>query len=343
MCFSDNSLTYMEICGTNVFDGERKSFGTGECDARNGGAVIEGEGDTYKLAGATLKGFVNENVFHVEPTYRFAAFQSFQRESFAKSAVRSGDILKAKDGLESPNNMYRFKVQEDANLVIYDVYDNVKWARSDVAPEDCADPSTLQLRLENGGNLVLFCGDLIKWESGTGIPRDICRIVAMQNDGQLAMYNVAGQQSGVWSSGDSIPVGFGPSNLTSPHSLQLGQRLVQGYYGGSSSFVLSIESGRPVVNKWQDKAIWTAPASCEATDNAAYLHLQEDGDLVLYCDEAHIRVGWATNTADPSLEQLSGVNGLFLNADGSLVLINKRGQIKWTSGSGQEYEYKFES
>jgi hypothetical protein len=60
---------------------------------------------------------------------------------------------------------------------------------------------------------------------------------------------------------------------------------------------------------------------------------------VLFCDEDSTVAPWATNTCDPSLEELSGENALFLNADGNLVLINKRGETTWTSASGQEYQY----
>ena len=86
----------------------------------------------------------------------------------------------------------------------------------------------------------------------------------MQNDGQLALYNV-GDQSGVWSSSGSVPIGFGPVQLTSPESLGMGQRLVRNFYG-NKAFEFGIEDGQPVVNKWPGTVpIWSAGSSCSET------------------------------------------------------------------------------
>lgn len=67
--------------------------------------------------------------------------------------------------------------------------------------------------------------------------------------------------------------------------------------------------------------------------------MQQDGNLVLYCDEANTVAPWATDTSDVSLETLDGHNILSLLPDGNLQIINKKGEITWLSGSAQAYQY----
>jgi hypothetical protein len=249
----------------------------------------------------------------------------------ASDLLKTGEMLKVQSGLLSPNNMYRllgfkheclymfifhpysihtagmmisndfselvqvprFVLQEDANLVIYDLFDEVKWT-SDTAKE-CDDASSLQLRFENDGNLVFYCGEEVLWQTQTDAAVPICRVVAMQNDGALAMYNV-GNQSGVWSSTKSIPLGFGPSNLTSPHSLTVGMRLVQSSW---KQFEFSLEGGKPTLKEWQGSTLWTSDEGCEASESTAHLRMQEDGNLVSRCScESFLSISFQTNQFD---------------------------------------------
>ena len=55
-----------------------------------------------------------------EPIYEFTGLQPWKAEEFNSDSMKSGDTLVARSGLESPNGLYKFIVQEDANLVIYD-------------------------------------------------------------------------------------------------------------------------------------------------------------------------------------------------------------------------------
>ena len=187
----------------------------------------------------------------------------------------------------------RFVLQEDANLVIYDLFDEVKWT-SDTAKE-CGDASSLQLRFENDGNLVLYCGEEVLWQTQTDAAVPICRVVAMQNDGALAMYNV-GISRAFWSSTKSIPLGFGPSNLTSPHSLTVGMRLVQSSW---KQFEFSLEGGKPTLKEWQGSTLWTSDEGCEASESTAHLRMQEDGNLVSRCScESFLSISFQTNQFD---------------------------------------------
>lgn len=340
MCFDDYHMTHMTM---TFSDGSEKSFGKGSCIVSSDGTITGDQ--SYRLVGAQMNsvsmGGPTLEVVMIEPMYQFVGLPvstSSKPFTFKNDTMTSGEILYAKDGLQSADNAYTFLVQEDANLVVYDSSSSAIWYRSDVAPNDCPDTSTLQLRLQGDGNLVLYCGDTVLWAANTvsSSSSSICRVLAMQNDGQLALYNV-GDQSGVWSSSGSVPIGFGPVQLTSPDSLGMGQRLVRNFYG-NKAFEFGIEDGQPVVNKWpRTVPIWSAGSSCSETSEA-HLTLQEDGNLVLYCDKANTIIPWATNTADPSLIKLSGVNKLILDADGALMLIDKKGLTTWSS-AGEEYKY----
>ena len=308
-------MTYMSL---TLSDGEEVNLGKGDsdCEVYSSGDIT---GDaTYRLVGASLHAG-DTSLVHMEQIYRFVGIATsgsdLDTESFP-STMRSGDILNTSSGLESPDQIYKFFVQEDANLVTYDTFGEVMWASN--TANDCDDPSTLQLRLQPDGDLVLWCGETALWRSQTGTPNDICRIVALRNDGQLTMYNV-GNQLGIWSSSGQVPLGLGPSNLTSPHSLTL--------------------QGTPVLKRSPNTIIWTAGNGCNATDSSAHLKMQEDGNLVLYCDASNTIAPWATNTADTSLQNLNGSNVLFLTINGNMKLVNKRGQTTWTSDTAEAQTY----
>eukprot|EP00435_Cladocopium_sp_Y103_P032007 s698_g8.t1 len=333
MCFNDYVMTHMSL---TLSDGEEVNLGTGECEVYSNGDITSDA--TYRLVGTSLYAG-RSSLVHIEQNYKFVGMNiSDSNTEFFPSNMKSGDMLNTNTCLESPNQVYKFFVQKDANLVIYDTFGDVMWARNKLAPNDCDDPSTLQLQLQNDGDLVLWCGETALWRSQTGTPNDICRVVALRNDGQLAMYNVR-DQLGVWSSTGQVPLGLGPTNLTSPRSLTLGQSLVQTFYGAGKSFELSIQNGKAMLKRWPSTTIWTAGNGCDATDYSVHLELQEDGNLVLYCDASNTNSPWATNTTDKSLENLKGSNVLFLTVDGNMELVNKRGQTTWTSGTAEAYTY----
>lgn len=313
----------------SLSDGTSASFGQG------GGDVVEGyvtDDGSYKLVGGVLGSAHNSYLGYFEPIYEFTDLKVWSSELFTSDSMKSGETLSAISGLGSANGMYKFVVQDDANLVIYDIYDRATWA-SDTDGK-CPDESP-KLVLQTNGNLVLLCGTSTIWESGTATDQEICRMLAMQNDGSLAMYNVR-NQSGVWSSDGGIPLGFGPDNLTSPDVLMVGQRIVQAYY---LQYELAIDAGKLVLRQWQKSTIWSAGAGCDSSYTEPHLKMQEDGNLVLYCDEGDTVAPWATDTTDSSLTSLSGVNVLYLMPNRDLQIRNKRGERTWTSGSAQAYRY----
>ena len=82
---------------------------------------------------------------------------------------------------------------KNSNLVIYDIYDRVKWASN--TSDTCKDgllrhDASPELVLQDDGSLVLHCGGRSIWDTGTLADLAICLGVAMQNDGSLAVYNV---------------------------------------------------------------------------------------------------------------------------------------------------------
>ena len=154
------------------------------------------------------------------------------------------------------------------------LFDRATW-NSDTTGK-CSD-ATPKLVFQSDGNLVLYCGSKALWDSGTVATHPgLCRALFMQNDGLLAMYN-ARNQSGVWASDGSIPMGFGSSNLTSPHSLAVGEHIVQSY---DKQYELSIEAGELVLREWQKSIIWRSNGG-KPIAKKSHLKMQEDGNLVL--------------------------------------------------------------
>ena len=225
----------------SLSDGGVFSFGSGGGDTVDGFVTDDG---SYKLVGGALGSGANGYLGYFEPIWEFTEVQNWGSASFLSDSLKSGETLPQPSNLESPNGMYKFAFQEDDNLVIYDIYDQVIWSPNTYG--QCQDAS-VELVFQTNGNLELLCGDSKLWESNTTTDGTVCRAVYMQNDGTLAMYN-ANNQSGVWSSSGSVPIGFGSNNLTSPEILNVGQRLVESYYG---QYELSIVAGMLVLSEWQ--------------------------------------------------------------------------------------------
>ncbi|CAE7801786.1 dfa [Symbiodinium sp. CCMP2592] len=81
--------------------------------------------------------------------------------------------------------------------------------------------------------------------------------------------------------------------MTSPNVLFPGMRLVQTTF---YDFTLSVsEGGNVALKDWSHgQDLWSTGTSCDAAPKEIQLKMQEDGNLVLYCDGA---VAFATGTA----------------------------------------------
>jgi len=290
---------------------------------------------SYKMVGATLGSSKDGYFGYLEATFQFVELDLWQAvESAASSNLTTGDRLEKNQALQSPNGQYKLLVEETGNVAIYNIYDRKTW-ETDTGGQ-CTDDTPF-LTLQEDGNLVLYCGNTTQaiWATGTeDTTRQHCRVAALEVTGYFSLYNVP-DLTGVWSSSGTIPVGFGRSNLTSPDVLFPGMRLVQKTF---YDFTLSLsEGGNVTLKDWsRGKDLWSTGTSCDAAPKEIQLKMQEDGNLVLYCDGV---VAFATDTADTSLEGEAGVNTLLLEASGNLKIINKRGESTWTSGTQVAYDY----
>lgn len=290
---------------------------------------------SYKMVGAKLGSSKDGYFGYLEATFQFVELDLWQSVASAVSSnLTTGDTLEKNQALQSPNGQYKLLVEETGNVAIYNLYDRKTW-ETDTAGQ-CTDDTPF-LTLQEDGNLVLYCGTTTQaiWATGTeDTARQHCRVAALEVTGYFSLYNVP-DLAGVWSSSGKIPVGFGRSNLTSPHVLFPGMRLVQKTF---YDFTLSVsEGGNVTLKDWSNEQdLWSTGTSCDAAPTEIEFKMQEDGNLVLYCDGA---VVFATDTADTSLEAEAGVNTLLLEASGNLKIINKRGESTWSSGTQVAYNY----
>ena len=101
-------------------------------------------------------------------------------------------------------------------------------------------------------------------------------------------------------------------------------------------FDFAFSNGTIRVKDWsQEQELWSPGASCDASQTPQ-LKMQADGNLVLYCSGA---AAWDSGTADPSLEEEAGENILLLQENGNLAIVNKRGEVTWSSNSKVAYDY----
>ena len=213
---------------------------------------------TYKLVGAELGSVENGYFGYIQATFEYAKSAMWtnvnNNKTFSSNNLTTGQRLQANQALWSDSRLSKLLLSKDGNLAIYNMYDSKTWETKTRCDEDAA-----FLDMQPDGNLVLYCHDTNTaiWASDTDDGEDLCRVAVIENTGAwtshcrskkgaflaflplqagfqsllnpagaLTIYSVP-DLAGVWSSSSPIPVGFGGSNLTSPHSLQPGQRLVQ--------------------------------------------------------------------------------------------------------------------
>ena len=132
----------------SLSDGSSGSFGSGGGDAVEGYVTDDG---SYKLVGGVLGSAHNSYLGYFEPTYEFTNLNVWSPDSFSSDIMKTGETLAANSGLQSPNGMYKLFLQNDANLVIYDIYDRATWSSD--TQNKCPNASP-ELVLQSDGNLV---------------------------------------------------------------------------------------------------------------------------------------------------------------------------------------------
>lgn len=116
----------------------------------------------------------------------------------SSDSLRAGESLEQDCALLSKSGQYRFIMQADRNLVLYDKHDNyrVMWAS-----HCCTDfPISPILELGTDGNLVVLDGGNEEWSSDTAGQGDDSSMLVVQDDGNVVIYSkgVAIWDTGTW-------------------------------------------------------------------------------------------------------------------------------------------------
>ena len=207
--------------------------------------------------------------------------------SKATNLLKPGESLKAGEFLTSPNGKYVLVMQYSGQLIMYSG-NKIIWQSG---PIDWSHENS-RATMQSDGNLVVYTpsGHAI-WASNTG-DGTISRL-ALQDDGNLVMY---GNQGAFWSSNTAKP------------------------------YTAIVYKGANLANKAQLKV----NEYLRSPDWRYYLIMQGDGNLVLYT-AGHMHAIWSSNT--------NGKNGKFvaMQSDGNLVIYNSGGKSIWASDtSGKE-------
>lgn len=116
----------------------------------------------------------------------------------SSDSLRAGESLERDCALLSKSGRYRFVMQADRNLVLYDKEDDyrVMWAS-----HCCTDsPISPVLKLGTDGNLVVSDGGNEEWSSDTAGQGDDSSVLVVQDDGNVVIYSkdVAIWDTGTW-------------------------------------------------------------------------------------------------------------------------------------------------
>lgn len=99
--------------------------------------------------------------------------------------LAAGTGISVGESILSPGGKYRFILQYDGNLVLYDGPLQPLWATYTFQP------ASAHLDMQGDGNLVLYAGPTVVWMSHTdGHPGSS---FAVQDDGNIVIYTASGQ------------------------------------------------------------------------------------------------------------------------------------------------------
>jgi len=225
--------------------------------------------------------------------------------------------LKLDSVLNSLNGEYAFRMQNDGNLVLY-CKGNAVWS-SDTSGETVSGG----LKFQADGNLVLYdTASTPLWHSnshGTAASR-----MVLQNDGNLVLYSNAGEA--VWSTGTAGQCDCSDNACYKAEqgyiALELGSRLTS----PNGDYTLRMQTNGDLVLYCKENALWSSKTANAGV--AKGLKFQTDGNLVLY--DADSKSLWHSNSHG------TAASVMVLQDDGNFVLYNNAGESVWaTQTAGQ--------
>jgi hypothetical protein len=227
--------------------------------------------------------------------YSFNVVNSTAAPNPAAVTLNPGEVL-GSTGLIGPLGQTSLELQSDGNLVLNHDYQSV-WKTNTQGT------TAKELVMQNDGNLVLYnnAGQPV-WFTGTsGNPG---AKLSLQLDGNMVIYSAG--NTPLWQSGTS----HNPSYLSYVNTILQPSRLLRGQWLETADrrYKMVLQNDGNLVLYSPTRAIWSTRTN---GSTASYLAMQLDGNLVLY--DANNRPLWQSQTND------RGISALVLQQDGNLV------------------------
>ncbi len=218
------------------------------------------------------------------------------------SMMSAGQSISAGQSLTSPSGRWTAFMQSDGNLVIYGPWATPRWS------SNTAGRTNATLALGNDGGLTITSTQhVVIFSSHTNNGS----FLAMQDDGNLVLYNAA--RSAVWyeTPGSPVPPGqlYAGETLTPNESIYAQDGSYRAVQQGDGNLVIY----GPLGARWASNTSYSAGATSQLTS---------DGNLQLTSTDGNVL--WSTKTTG------SGTR-LVMQPDGNLVLYDAGNVALWWS------------
>ncbi len=230
------------------------------------------------------------------------------------NTMTAGEVLHPGQSIQSPGGRFELILQDDGNLVLYELPAKVPLWASNTAGKPVA-----VCTMQSDGNLVLYqAGSHSVWASNTnGNPGSH---LAVQDDGNAVIYRT--NNSSAWETNTVVPSGptAQGSTMTAGQVLYPGQSLKSP--GGRFELIMQGDGNLVLYEQPGNLVLW---ASNTAGKPVAVCTMQSDGNLVLY--QAGPHSVWASNTnGNPG-------SHLAVQDDGNAVIYRTNNSSAWETNT----------
>ncbi|BBN17263.1 protein MpGH17.25 [Marchantia polymorpha subsp. ruderalis] len=259
--------------------------------------------ENQKAAGLQKSwGLYNPRIFQAKYTINYGNSPTLRNRITQGMRLSSGQFVMSK------NKVYKFIMEADGNLVLYQTGVGPLWASHTVGSA-----SDGYLELQSDGNAVVYGGGVVHWSSDTLGRNDGAHRIELQDDGNTVMYNEANEA--IWATNTS-------SN-----------RITQGMRLSSGQFVDSINRAYRLIMQADCNLVldhigvgrlWASNTHGMASDG--YMELRSDGNAVVYGGGV---VHWSSDT----LGRNDGAHRIDVQDDGNTVMYNEANQVIWATNT----------
>ncbi|BBN17254.1 protein MpGH17.21 [Marchantia polymorpha subsp. ruderalis] len=236
------------------------------------------------------------------------ANQAIWATNTSSGRITQGMRLSSGQFVESKNRAYRFIMQANCNLVLYQTNVGHLWASNTAG---CG--SDGYMVLQSDGNAVVYAGGVARWASKTWGRNDGAHRIDVQDDGNTVMYNEANKA--IWATN------------TAGSRITQGMRLSSGKFVESRNrvyrFIMQADCNL-VLYQTGVGPLWASNTAGRGSDG--YMELQSDGNAVVYGGGVAL---WASNTLGPN----DGAHHIDVQDDGNTVMYNKANEAIWATNT----------